>query len=274
VKKVLLTLVLVGVALFSFAETLVIKGSNTIFPVAQLWIEELKDMYPDLTITLEGAGSSTGIAALFNGTTDIANSSRWLKESELDQMHQEGKYFIPIVIGYDGIAIIVNPSLGIDEISIEELAKIYSGEITRWNQLNPNLPNQRIVVYSRNSASGTYETFVEKVLEGKRMAPTVQMVESTHAEVQAVAQNLYAIAYTGVGYVTDDVKVLSVEGIQPTKLNILNSVYPISRPLYMFIDATNGYPQTGPVKQYLTFGLSKRGQELVEQAGYVAAYGF
>ena len=273
-KKVLLTLVLVGVALFSFAETLVIKGSNTIFPVAQLWIEELKDMYPDLTITLEGAGSSTGIAALFNGTTDIANSSRWLKESELDQMHQEGKYFIPIVIGYDGIAIIVNPSLGIDEISIEELAKIYSGEITRWNQLNPNLPNQRIVVYSRNSASGTYETFVEKVLEGKRMAPTVQMVESTHAEVQAVAQNLYAIAYTGVGYVTDDVKVLSVEGIQPTKLNILNSVYPISRPLYMFIDATNGYPQTGPVKQYLTFGLSKRGQELVEQAGYVAAYGF
>jgi len=274
VKKVLLTLVLVGIALFSFAETLVLKGSNTIFPVAQLWIEELKDMYPDLTITLEGAGSSTGIAALFNGTTDIANSSRWLKESELEQMHEEGKYFIPIVLGYDGIAVIVNPNLGIDEITIEELASIYTGEITRWNQLDPNLPNQRIVVYSRNTASGTYETFVEKVLEGKRMAPTVQMLESTHAEVQAVAQNLYAIAYTGVGYVTEDVKVLSVEDVQPTKLNILNSVYPISRPLYMFIDATNGYPQTGPVKQYLTFGLSKRGQELVEQAGYVAAYGF
>jgi phosphate transport system substrate-binding protein len=274
VKKVLLTLVLVGIALFSFTETLVLKGSNTIFPVAQLWIEELKDMYPDLTITLEGAGSSTGIAALFNGTTDIANSSRWLKESELEQMHEEGKYFIPVVLGYDGIAVIVNPNLGIDNITIEELASIYSGDITRWNQLDPNLPNQRIVVYSRNTASGTYETFVEKVLEGKRMAPTVQMLESTHAEVQAVAQNLYAIAYTGVGYVTEDVKVLSVEGVQPTKLNILNSVYPISRPLYMFIDATNGYPQTGPVKQYLTFGLSKRGQELVEQAGYVAAYGF
>jgi len=274
VKKVLLTLVLVGVALFSFSQTLVIKGSNTIFPVAQLWIEELKDMYPDLTITLEGAGSSTGIAALFNGTTDIADSSRWLKESELEQMHEEGKYFIPIVLGYDGIAVIVNPDLGINEITIEELASIYTGEITRWNQLNPNLPNQRIVVYSRNTASGTYETFVEKVLEGERMVPTVQMLESTQAEVQAVAQNLYAIAYTGVGYVTNDVKVLSVEGVQPTKLNILNSVYPISRPLYMFVDATNGYPQTGPVKQYLTFGLSKRGQELVEQAGYVAAYGF
>ncbi len=273
-KKVLLTLVLVGIALFSFAETLVLKGSNTIFPVAQLWIEEMKDMYPNLTITLEGAGSSTGIAALFNGTTDIANSSRWLKESELEQMHEEGKYFIPIVLGYDGIAVIVNPDLGIDEITIEELASIYTGEITRWSQLNPNLPNQRIVVYSRNTASGTYETFVEKVLEGERMAPTVQMLESTHAEVQAVAQNPYAIAYTGVGYVTEDVKVLSVEGVQPTKLNILNSVYPISRPLYMFVDATNGYPETGPVKQYLTFGLSKRGQELVEQAGYVAAYGF
>lgn len=273
-KKVLLTFVLVGMALFSFAETLVLKGSNTIFPVAQLWIEELKDMYPDLTITLEGAGSSTGIAALFNGTTDIANSSRWLKDSELEQMHEEGKYFIPVVLGYDGIAVIVNPNLGIDDITIEELAKIYTGEITRWNQLSPNLPGQRIVVYSRNTASGTYETFVEKVLEGKRMTPTVQMLESTQAEIQAVAQNMYAIAYTGVGYVTDDVKVLSVEGVQPTKLNILNSVYPISRPLYMFVDATNGYPETGPVKQYLTFGLSKRGQELVEQAGYVAAYGF
>jgi phosphate transport system substrate-binding protein len=274
VKKVLLTLVLVGIALFSFAETLVIKGSNTIFPVAQLWIEELKDMYPDLSITLEGAGSSTGIAALFNGTTHIANSSRWLKESELEQMSEERKYFIPVVLGYDGIAVIVNPNLGIDEISIEELAKIYTGEITRWNQLNTNLPNQRIVVYSRNSASGTYETFVEKVLKGKRMAPTVQMLESTQAEIQSVAKNQYAIAYTGVGYVTNDVKVLSVDGVQPTKLNILNSVYPISRPLYMFVDATNGYPETGPVKQYLTFGLSKRGQELLEQAGYVAAYGF
>jgi len=274
VKKVLLTLVLVGIALFSFAETLVIKGSNTIFPVAQLWIEELKDMYPDLSITLEGAGSSTGISALFNGTTHIANSSRWLKESELEQMSEKRKYFIPVVLGYDGIAVIVNPNLGIDEISIEELAKIYTGKITRWNQLNPNLPNQRIVVYSRNSASGTYETFVEKVLKGERMVPTVQMLESTQAEIQSVAKNQYAIAYTGVGYVTNDVKVLSVDGVQPTKLNILNSVYPISRPLYMFVDGTNGYPETGPVKQYLTFGLSKRGQELVEQAGYVAAYGF
>lgn len=273
-KKALLTFVLLGIALFSFSETLVIKGSNTIFPVAQLWIEELKEMHPDLSITLEGAGSSTGITALFNGTAHIANSSRWLKESELKQMHEEGKYFIPVVLGYDGIAVIVNPNLGIDNITLEELVKIYTGKITRWNQLNPNLPNQRIVVYSRNSASGTYETFVEKVLKGERMAPTVQMLESTHAEIQSVAKNPYAIAYTGVGYVTNEVKVLSVDGVQPTKLNILNSVYPISRPLYTFVDATNGYPETGPVKQYLTFGLSKRGQELLEQAGYVAAYGF
>lgn len=273
-KKTILMLAVLGLLVFSFAETLVIKGSNTIFPVAQLWIEEMKTMYPDLTITLEGAGSSTGISALFNGTTDIANSSRWLKAEEIKQMGQEGKYFIPIVLGYDGIAVIVNPELPIDNISLENLAAIYTGKITRWNQLDPNLPNQRIVVYSRNSASGTYETFVEKVLKGERMAPTVQMLESTQAEITSVARNNYAIAYTGVGYVTNDVKVLTVNGIQPTKINILNSVYPISRPLFMFVDATNGYPETGKVKQYITFGLSKRGQELVEQAGYVAAYGF
>jgi phosphate transport system substrate-binding protein len=273
-KKMFIVGFLLSVLILTFSETLVIKGSNTIFPVSQLWIEEIKEIYPDLIITLEGAGSSTGIAALFNGTADIGNSSRWLKKEEITQMANENKYFIPIVIGYDGIAIIVNKQLSIENISIQELADIYTGKITYWNQLNPNLPNRKIVAYSRNTASGTFETFSENVLKGAKMSLNVQMLESTQAEVNAVSQNIYAIAYTGIGYVTEDVKILTVEGISPSKLNILNSVYPISRPLYMFVDATNGYPQKGPVKQYITFGLSKKGQELVEEAGYVAAYGF
>ncbi|WP_420844886.1 phosphate ABC transporter substrate-binding protein PstS family protein [Marinitoga litoralis] len=260
--------------IISFSSKLIIKGSNTIFPVAQLWIEELKKENPDLEITLEGAGSSTGIAALLNGTTDIANSSRFLKEKEIQKMNEEGKYFAPIVVAYDGIAIIVNKKLGIDNISLETLKGIYTGKLRTWNQVNPNLPKKRIVIYSRNTASGTFETFENKVLKGERMAPTVKMVESTQFEIEQVSKNPYAIAYVGIGYVTEDVKVLKVENIEPTKINILNSSYPISRPLFMFIDVTNGWPESGAIKEYITFGLSKKGQDLAEKAGYIAAYGF
>jgi len=273
-KKVLLIVLVVSMFLISFAETLVIKGSNTVFPVSQLWIEELQKVYPEMTMTLEGAGSSTGIAGLFNGTADIGNSSRYLKSSEIQKMLEDGKYIIPIVFGYDGIAVIVHKDLGIDNISSADLKRIYAGEISTWNQLNPNLPRQRIVVYSRNTASGTYETFSEKIMNKDRMAASVRMVESTQAEINAIATNRYAIGYAGVGYVTQDVKVLTVDGVYPTKTDILGGIYPISRPLFFFIEATNQFPSSGPIKKYIDFGLSKRGQELVEQAGYVAAYGF
>jgi phosphate transport system substrate-binding protein len=273
-KKVLLIVLVVSMFLISFAETLVIKGSNTVFPVSQLWIEELQKIYPEMTITLEGAGSSTGIAGLFNETADIGNSSRYLKSSEIQKMLEDGKYIIPIVFGYDGIAVIVHKDLGIDNISSADLKRIYAGEISTWNQLNPNLPRQRIVVYSRNTASGTYETFSEKIMNKDRMAASVRMVESTQAEINAIATNRYAIGYAGVGYVTQDVKVLTVDGVYPTKTDILGGIYPISRPLFFFIEATNQFPSSGPIKKYIDFGLSKRGQELVEQAGYVAAYGF
>ncbi|GAB6189896.1 phosphate ABC transporter substrate-binding protein PstS [Marinitoga arctica] len=273
-KKILLVGLLMCLLVLSFSEKLVVKGSNTIFPIAQLWIEELKKIKPDLEITLEGAGSSTGIAALFNNTTDIANASRFLKGKEIKKMNEEGKYFAPIVIAYDGIAIIVNPKLGIENISLETLKGIYTGKLRTWNQVSSNLPKKRIVIYSRNTASGTFETFEKKVLSGERMAPTVKMVESTQFEIDQVSRNPYAIAYVGVGYVTNSVKVLKVEGVEPTKLNILNAKYPISRPLYMFIDVTNGWPESGIIKEYITFGLSKKGQELAERAGYIAAYGF
>jgi phosphate transport system substrate-binding protein len=273
-KKILSVAFLISIMVISFSAKLVIKGSNTIFPVAQLWIEELKKEKPDLEITLEGAGSSTGIAALLNGTTDIANSSRFLKEKEIQKMNEEGKYFAPIVVAYDGIAIIVNKKLGIDNISLETLKGIYTGKLRTWNQVTPNLPKQRIVIYSRNTASGTFETFENKVLKGERMSPTVKMVESTQFEIEQVSKNPYAIAYIGIGYVTEDVKVLKVENVEPTKINILNSSYPISRPLFMFIDVTNGWPESGAIKEYITFGLSKKGQDLAEKAGYIAAYGF
>jgi phosphate transport system substrate-binding protein len=272
-KKGLLVTLIIVIAFVGFAGTMAIKGSNTVFPVSQLWIEELKEMYPDIEITLEGAGSTTGVTALFNGTADIGNTSRWLKDKEIQKMHDEGKYFIPFVVAYDGIAIVVNKENKMDNITVEQLKGIYTGKINRWSQLNPNLPNQPIIFYSRNTASGTYETFEGKILDGERMDPRARMVESTQLEIDSIAQNPYAIAYTGYGYVNDKVKVLKLEGVMPSIETILTSEYYLSRPLFMWVDATDGFPETGDVKKYITFGMSKRGQELVEQAGYVGAYG-
>jgi len=272
-KKILFALMISLLAIASFGETLVIKGSNTVFPVAQLWVEEMKNTHPDLQITLEGAGSSTGIAALLNGTADLANSSRWLKEKEIASMFETGRYFIPVVLGYDGIAVIVNPSLGIEEISIETLKDIYTGKISSWNQVNPNLPKNRIEVYSRNSASGTFETFSEFVLNGENMSPRTRIVESTQLELESVQKNPYAIAYTGVGYVNSEIKVLKVNGIYPDKNSILSNSYPISRALYMFIEGKKGLPSSGAIREYLNLVFSKRGQELLEQAGYISVYG-
>ncbi|OAA21233.1 PstS family phosphate ABC transporter substrate-binding protein [Kosmotoga sp. DU53] len=270
-KKAFLLVFLLTAFIIS-AETLVIKGSNTVYPVAQLWAEEFKKLHPDVDISIEGAGSSTGIKALFNRQTDIANASRWLKSSEIEKMNAEGRYFIPFIVAYDGIAIIVNKSLGIDSITIDQLYKIYSGKITKWNQIDPSLPKKRIVVYSRDNASGTFEYFVEHVMKKEKFAPYVQMLPSTNAEVERVKQNKYAIGYIGMGYVTDEVKALKVEGIEPTVENVNTGKYPISRPLFMFVDATEGLP-TGLVMDFIRFVLSPEGQALVLKVGYVNAYG-
>ncbi|MBP7236789.1 MAG: phosphate ABC transporter substrate-binding protein PstS family protein [Petrotogaceae bacterium] len=271
-KKILVFLVLV-VSVFSFSAPLVVKGSNTVLPIAQMWAEEMKKLNPSINITLEGAGSSTGISALFNNTTDIANSSRWLKASEIEQMGKEKKLFMPIVVAYDGIAVVVNKSIKLENITISTLKDIYTGKITTWNQIDPNLPKNRINVYSRNTASGTYETFSHFVLGSDKMSPAVRMVESTQFEADVVLRDSNAIAYMGIGYVDSNVKVLKVEGVMPSKATVLDSTYIMSRPLYMFINATEGFPMTGPVKEYFSFATSKRGQELVEKAGFIAAYG-
>lgn len=276
-RRFLLGILVLVLALSIFAvdkNTLVIKGSNTLLDVAQLWVEEFNKLYPEIKVTLEGAGSSTGIAALFNNTTDIANSSRWLKDSEVQNMFNQKKWLAPILVAWDGIAIVVHKDIPIKNITIQQLKDIYTGKITRWNQIDPNLPARDIVAFSRNTASGTFEVFKEKVLGDEKMSPRVRMLESSMAELETVAKTPFSIAYFGVGYVDpNQVKVLTVNGISPSKQNILAGKYPLSRPLFVFVDVTNGWPEEGPVAEYLKFIMSKKGQELVEKAGFVAALG-
>lgn len=273
-KRFWLGILLVVLSVNIFASTLVIKGSNTMLDFAQLWIEEFSKANPNVKITLEGAGSSTGIAALFNNTTDIANSSRWLRDSEVQNMFNQKKWFAPVLIAWDGIAIVVHKDLPINNITIQQLRDIYSGRVTRWNQIDPNLPARDIVAFSRNTASGTFEVFKEKVLGDEKISPRVRMLESSMAELDTVSKTPFSIAYFGVGYVDPRlVKVVTVNGIMPNKENILAGRYPLSRPLFIFIDITNGWPTDGPLSSFLKFAMSKRGQELVEKAGFVAALG-
>lgn len=273
-RKFILTIAFVSLfAVFGFATALVIKGSNTMLDIAQLWVEEFNKQNPDIKVTLEGAGSSTGIAALFNGTTDIANSSRWFKDSEVQKMFEMKKWFAPVLVAWDGIAIVVHKNLPVKNLTIQQIKDIYTGKITRWNQIDPNLPARDIVAFSRNTASGTFEVFKEKVLGDEKMSPRVRMLESSMAELETVAKTPYSIAYFGVGYVDQSVKVVSVNGVMPTKQNILSSKYALSRPLFIFIDVTKGWPEEGPVAEFLRFVMSKKGQELVEKAGFIAALG-
>jgi len=206
-RKFILTIAFVSLfAVFGFATALVIKGSNTMLDIAQLWVEEFNKQNPDIKVTLEGAGSSTGIAALFNGTTDIANSSRWFKDSEVQKMFEMKKWFAPVLVAWDGIAIVVHKDLPVKNLTIQQIKDIYTGKITRWNQIDPNLPARDIVAFSRNTASGTFEVFKEKVLGDEKMSPRVRMLESSMAELETVAKTPYSIAYFGVGYVDQSVK--------------------------------------------------------------------
>ncbi|MBP9518400.1 MAG: phosphate ABC transporter substrate-binding protein [Fervidobacterium sp.] len=272
-KKLLVFSLLTLLVFAGFASTLVIKGSNTLLEVSQMWVEEFSKTHPDVKVTLEGAGSSTGISALLNGTTDIANSSRWLKETEVQSMISQKRWFAPVQVAWDGIAIVVNKDIPIKNLTISQLKDIYTGKVTRWNQIDPTLPARDIVAFSRNTASGTFEVFLEKVLGSDKLSPRVRMLESTMAEVETVEKTPYSIAYMGVGYVTDQVRVVSVNGILPSKQNILSGKYPLSRPLFMFVDVTKGWPEEGPVSEYLKFVMSAKGQQIVEKGGFIAALG-
>jgi len=273
-RKFILTVAFVSLfAVFGFATSLVIKGSNTMLDIAQLWVEEFNKQNPAIKVTLEGAGSSTGIAALYNGTTDIANSSRWLKDSEVQKMFEMKKWFVPVLVAWDGIAIVVHKDLPVRNLTIQQIKDIYTGRITRWNQIDPNLPARDILVFSRNTASGTFEVFKEKVLGDAKMSPRVRMLESSMAELETIAKTPFSIGYFGVGYVDQSVKVVPVNGVMPTRQNILSGRYPLARPLFIFIDITKGWPGEGPVAEFLRFVMSKKGQELVEKAGFFAALG-
>lgn len=260
-----------------------VKGSDTMVNLAQKWAEVYMQQNPNVSIQVTGGGSGTGVASLLNGTTDLANSSRELKESEYETAKL--KIVTPVVyeVALDGIAVIVHPENKIDNLTTKQVSDIFSGKITNWKQLGG--PDMMITLYGRENSSGTYEFFKEHVLgkdeSGKQVdyAPATQVLQGTSALGEAVARDVKGIGYGGVGYfaLRNDVKILHIKSdenspaispVENNKVNyevIWNKSYSISRYLYCF---TNGEAKD-ELKKYMDFIMSPEGQKVVESMEYI-----
>ncbi len=249
------------------AGNLVIKGSTTVLPIAQRVVEAYMKENPDVKISLSGGGSSNGIKAIIDGSTDVATASRFIKDKEVALANERGVYPVPFAVAYDSIIPVVHPSSSLTNITMDQLKAIYKGEITNFKDIGG--PDLKIVACSRDTSSGTYETWEGKVMKKERVTPRAQIMASNGAIVQAVSKNKYAIGYIGIGYLNDSVKALTVDGIEGTEETTLDGSFPISRPLFMF---TNGWPE-GEVLDFINYVLNpKKGQEHVAASGYVRLY--
>jgi phosphate transport system substrate-binding protein len=251
----------------AWAGNIVIKGSTTVLPIAQKVAEVYMKQYPDVRISISGGGSGNGIKALIDGSTDIADSSRFIKPKEVKLAVDKGRYPVPFAVAYDCIVPVVHPSNPVSNLTMSQLKAMYKGEIKNWNDIGG--PRRKIVVVSRDTSSGTYEVWHKKVMEQERVYPGALLQASSGAIVQAVAKNKNAIGYIGLGYMNPSVKALSVNGITGSEETTLNGTYPVSRPLYMF---TAGWPK-GDTLNFINFVVHPgRGQKYVADAGYVPLY--
>lgn len=253
------------------------KGSDTMVNLAQSWAEAYQKVKPDVSVEVSGGGSGVGIAALIKGTVDIANASRDMKDSEMEQAKQNtGKEVMEVTTGYDALAIYVHKDNPLNEITFEQIAEIYveGGSITQWSQLGVEVPgcdSDEIVRVSRQSSSGTYAFLREHVMEDRDYKLGSRDMNGSKEVVELVAGTPCAVGYSGMGYATEHVKMLKVAvkkgetAHAPTLENALNKTYPIARSLHMYL---LGEPE-GAVKDYVQWILSPAGQKIVADTGYV-----
>ena len=252
------------------------KGSDTLVNMALAWAEAYREVDPSLSIAVTGGGSGTGIAALINGTVDIANASRAMKPEEIDQAQANGIDPVEHVVAIDALAIIVNPENPVDQLTMPQLAGIYTGRITNWSQVGGN--DAAIVLLSRESNSGTHVYFLEEVVRGGDpesediFAPQTLYMLSSVGITSEVRRNPNAIGYDGLGYVDEDhEKVLGIAVDadspywKPSVETAASGKYPIARPLYMY---TAGEP-TDAIKEYLDWIRGPEGQKIVAELGFV-----
>ncbi|MBU4268551.1 MAG: phosphate ABC transporter substrate-binding protein [Acidobacteria bacterium] len=247
------------------ANKIVVDGSTTVGPIAKAFAEYYMKLNPGVNITVSESGSGNGAKSLVNQSCQVATMSRLLKLNEFEAaVHSE---ILPVVhvVALDGIAMIVHPGNPISKLTLNQVKDIYLGKVKNWNQLGgPNVP---IVIISRDTNSGTYETFEGKVMKGDKIAKNCEYVGSNGAIRQRVQSTPAAIGYVGIGFIDSTVKALPIDGIMPSLETVKNGSYPIARPLYM---VTNDYPKMGShLYRFVTLYLSKKGQAIIEEIGFI-----
>ncbi len=246
-----------------------IKGSDTVLPLSQKEAENYMKKNAGSSITVTGGGSGVGLSAIMSGTTDIAQSSRSMKMDEKLKMQEAGKAFKEVIIAYDALAVIVHPSNKVSQLTREQLEGIFTGKITNWKEVGG--ADLKIIVYSRETSSGTYEFFKEHVLNKRNYASSALLMAATGAIVQSVSQTQGAIGYVGLAYIEKSVKPLKVSYdkgktfVAPNLENAKNKSYPVTRPLYYYY-LTKSEKQVKPFVDYI---LSAEGQQTVVSEGYV-----
>ncbi len=257
------------------SQTIVNKGSDTLVNLALAWAEAYRQVEPGVSVSVTGGGSGTGIAALINGTLDLANASRQIKPEEREQAEANGIIPVEFVVARDAIAIIVNPNNPVEQLTIGQLSDIYSGKIDNWSQLGGE--DRPIVKLSRETNSGTHVYFLEIVLrrgdaeDRTLFSPDTLLLPSSEGITAEVRENPNAIGYDGLGYVTPDVKVIAVAADQsgpfvlPSGDTVNSGLYPIARDLYMY----SADQPTGRVLDYLNWILGPEAQRIVSELGFV-----
>jgi phosphate transport system substrate-binding protein len=260
------------------------KGSDTLVNVAQAWAEKYPTINPNVTVAVSGGGSGTGIAAMINGTVDIANASRSMKDKEMKKAKESGQDPVEFVVGYDALAVFIHQDNPANEFSFNQLGKIFGrgGDATKWSDLGLTVPgcdSDKIVVVSRQNNSGTYAYFKKAVLKNAAKAGVIvkgsfrQGTLDMHGSkdvVDLVEKTPCAIGYSGLAYATDHLKLACIakdEGancVNPSVTTASDRSYPIARPLFMY---TNGQPE-GSIKEYMDWILSEAGQCILVKKGY------
>lgn len=269
---IMLGIVLAGMGAYAKSSVVQIKGSDTILNASQAIVEEYMKTNKKARIAVTGGGSGVGIASLINKTADIAMASRNIKSSEVEALKKEGINVEEVVLGYDGITVIINHRNHIKNLDKKTLAGIFAGEITNWKELGGD--DAKIVVLSRDSSSGTHAYFKEEILRGGDSKSVVEYGQDTlympsnQAILQEVAKSKYAIGYIGMGYMNDTVDSLAVDGVKPTFETVADKTYPIAREVFWYVDSA----RDGVTKEVVDFAVSDKGQEIVKEEGFVPAH--